>query len=422
MDAGAESASLRITPVFRWLAACGPGILVMLADTDAGNVVTAAQAGAQWNYRLLPLILALIPALYMVQELAARLGVFTGRGFGELIRERFGRGWAMLALAALALATFSTLVTEFTGVAGIGELYGVSRGVTLPLACVALLAVAATGAYRRVESIALVIGLFEGAFLFVAWKAHPDPIAIAHDAMHAPLHDPKFLFLAAAVTGSVFNPWMVFYQQSATARKNMQPGDYMAARWDTALGAVVTQVLTGAVLVAAAATLYAGDRQVSLDSIGQVGDALSAAMGPEAGRLIYSLGVLGASFAAAIVASLALSWGVAEIFGLRRVENSGSRSAENTSLFDSPFFLGLYVASIAGSAALAGFSTDLVWLNIAAQVGNALLFPVTVGLLVALAALTLKPPHRLHGAHLFLTVVIAASVAAFGLVGAFAGF
>lgn len=414
MDAGTEGASLKITPIFRWLAACGPGILVMLADTDAGNVVTAAQAGAQWNYRLLPLILGLIPALYMVQELAARLGVFTGRGFGELIRERFGAKWALLALAALALATFSTLVTEFTGVAGIGELYGVSRGVTLPLACAALLAVAATGAYRRVEGIALIVGLFEGAFLFVAWKAHPDPLAIARDALRAPLHDPKFLFLAAAVTGSVFNPWMVFYQQSATARKNMLPGDYMAARWDTALGAVLTQVLTGAVLVAAAATLYAGDRQVSLDSIGQVGDALSAAMGPEAGRLIYSLGVLGASFAAAIVASLALSWGVAEIFGSRR--------AENPALFDSPFFLGLFVASIAGSAALAGFSSDLVWLNIAAQVGNALLFPVTVGLLVALAALTLKPPHRLHGAHLFLTVVIAASVAAFGLVGAFAGF
>ncbi len=450
MDANTDRAGQGqgIAPVFRGLAAWGPGLLVMLADTDAGNVVTAAQAGAQWRYRLLPLILALIPALYMIQELAARLGVFTGRGFGELVREKFGLGWARLALAALALATFGTLVTEFTGVAGIGELYGISRAVSLSAACAALLAVAATGAYRRVERIALIIGLFEGAFLVVAWKAHPDPLALAHDALRAPLGDAKFLFLAAAIIGSVFNPWMVFYQQAATARKAMQPADYSAARWDTALGAVLTQALTGAVLVAAAATLYHGDRQASLESIGQVGEALSAAMGPESGRLIYSLGVLGASFAAAIVASLALSWGVAEISGATeafsseadtglREENAsmqkpgapirshrirkGSRREDDPGLFESPVFFGLFAGSIAGAAALAGFSRDLVWLNVAAQLGNSLLFPLVVGLLVTLAARMLKPPHQLHGAHLLVTVIIAASVAVFGVAGMVAG-
>jgi len=402
-----------ITPVFRWLAAVGPGMLVMLADTDAGNVVTAAQAGAQWRYRLLLLVLALIPALYMIQELAARLGVFTGRGFGELVREKLGLGWARLALGALALATFGTLVTEFTGVAGIGELYGISRALSLPAACAALLAVAATGSYRRVERIALIVGLFEGAFLVVAWKAHPDPLALAQDALHPPLGDAGFLFLAAAIIGSVFNPWMVFYQQAATARKNMLPADYAAARWDTALGAVLTQALTGAVLVAAAATLYHGDRQASLESIGQVGEALSTVMGPDVGRLIFSLGVLGASFAAAIVACLALSWGVAEIAGGRRDDNPG--------LFYSPLFFGFFAGSIAAAAALAGWSHDLVWLNIAAQLGNALLFPLVVGMLATLAARALEPPHRLRGAHLLVTVIIAASVAVFGLAGLTAG-
>ena len=206
---------------------------------------------------------------------------------------------------------------------------------------------------------------------------------------------------------------MVFYQQAATARKAMQPADYMAARWDTAFGAVLTQALTGAVLIAAAAALYKGDRLASLESIGQVGEALTSAMGPESGRLIYSLGVLGASFAAAIVASLALSWGVAEILDARRADDPG--------LFDSPVFFGLYAASIAGAAALAGLSHDLVWLNIAAQLGNSLLFPLIIGLLVTLAARMLKPPHQLHGAHLMITVVIAASVAIFGIVGLFAG-
>jgi len=418
MDAGNSQAARRLMPVFRGLAAWGPGLLVMLADTDAGNVVTAAQAGAQWGYRLLPLIFALAPALYLVQELAARLGLFTGRGFGELIRERFGKTWALLALAGLAVATFGTLVTEFTGVAGIGELYGVSRDVSLSLACVALLAVAATGSYRRIERIALILGLFEVAFLYVAWQARPNLVSVARDAFNAPIGDRNFLFLAAAIVGSVFNPWMVFYQQSATARKNMRPDAYTAARWDTAFGALLTQALTGAVLVAAAATLYAGARVTSLTSIGQVGEALSGALGQGAGRLIFSLGVLGASLAAAIVASLALSWGVAEVLGPHR----RAKSRAHPRLFDSPWFVALFVASLFGAAALAGFSDDLVGLNIAAQVANALLFPFVVGFLVVLASKTLAAPYRLHGAGLLATVVIATTVAAIGLAGVVAGF
>ncbi|MFP3185040.1 MAG: divalent metal cation transporter, partial [Paraburkholderia sp.] len=109
----------------RWLALWGPGLLVMLADCDAGNVVTAAQAGAQWGLQLLVVLLGLIPLLYMVQELTVRLGIFTGRGHGELIRSNFGALWAWVSAAGLVIAVLGSLVTEFTGVAGIGEMYGV---------------------------------------------------------------------------------------------------------------------------------------------------------------------------------------------------------------------------------------------------------------------------------------------------------
>src|SRR5580693_6456119 len=141
MKAETQSNTLGAAWFFRSISVWGPGLLVMLADTDAGNVVTAAQSGAQWGYRLLPLLLLLIPMLYMVQELTARLGIYTGRGHGELIRERFGVGWAWLSTAGLAAATIGSLVTQFTGVAGIGELYGLSRGLTLPVAAAALLIV-----------------------------------------------------------------------------------------------------------------------------------------------------------------------------------------------------------------------------------------------------------------------------------------
>ena len=116
--------------LFRSVAVWGPGLLVMLADTDAGNVVTAAQAGAQWGYRLLPLVLLLIPMLYMVQELTVRLGVRDGARLRRTVRARFGPGWALMSTVALAGAVIGSLITEFTGVAGVGELFGLSRALT----------------------------------------------------------------------------------------------------------------------------------------------------------------------------------------------------------------------------------------------------------------------------------------------------
>lgn len=136
----------------------------MLADADAGNVVTAAAAGAEWGYRLLPLLLLLIPLLYMVQELTVRLGIYTGRGHSELIRERFGPKWAWVAAAVLAVGAVGSLATEFTAVAGIGELYGLPRLITLPVAAAVLLLMVGTGSYRRIERAALTIGLVQLAF------------------------------------------------------------------------------------------------------------------------------------------------------------------------------------------------------------------------------------------------------------------
>ena len=397
----------------RWIAVWGPGLLVMLADTDAGNVVTGAQAGAQWGYRLLPLVLLLIPMLTMVQELTVRLGIHTGRGHGELIRERFGLGWAWLSIAGLAAATIGSLVTEFTAVAGIGELYGLSRGLTLPVAAAALLAVVATGSYRRVERTALVIGLFELAFFAVAWAAHPNLGAVARDALDLPIGNRAFLYLVAAVIGAVFNPWMIFYQQSAIADKKLRPGDLKAARWDTAVGAVLTQCLTGAVLVAAAATLASPGAAARLDSVGQISLALSPLLGARAGRLVFSVGVLGASMVAAIVCSLALTWGVGEVAGYRR-------SLEYRP-FEAKWFYGVYAGCVVGAAALVWRVPDLVGLNIAAQVLNAFLLPLVIGFLVALAMTALPESLRPRGGYFWVLIGISAVVIAVGLFGGVAG-
>jgi Mn2+/Fe2+ NRAMP family transporter len=411
MDAGAPPCRIRprVAPVFRLLAVWGPGLLVMLADTDAGNVVTAAQAGARWGYRLLPLLLLLIPMLYMVQELTVRLGIATGRGHGELIRERFGPGWAWLSMLGLAAAAIGSLVTEFTGVAGIGELYGLSRSLTLPLAAAALLAVVATGSYRRVERTALVIGLLELAFFAVAWAAHPNLASLLKDMGALPLGNREFLYLATAIIGAVFNPWMVFYQQSSIADKKLRPEDYTAARWDTAIGAVLTQLLTAAVLVAAAATLASREAPANLSSVGEISAALTPVLGGVAGRVVFSVGVLGASLVGAIVSSLALAWGLGEVAGYRR-------SLEYRP-FEAGWFYGVYALCVGGAAALVWSVPNLVRLNIAAQVLNAFLLPLVIGFLVALAATALPEPLRLRGWYLGLLVGVAAAVCLLALWG-----
>jgi Mn2+/Fe2+ NRAMP family transporter len=273
--------------------------------------------------------------------------------------------------------------------------------------------VVGTGSYRRVERAALAIGLFELAFFAVAWLAHPSLSVMAKHAVDLPLGNPEFVYLVAAIIGATFNPWMIFYQQSATVDKGLQPADLRHARWDTGIGAVLTQLLTGAVLIAAAATLGSGNETLSLSSVGQISDALTPLLGAAAGRLVFSMGVLGASLVAAIVCSLALAWGVGEVSGYRR-------SLEYRP-FEARWFYGMYALTVVGAAMLVWFVPNLVWLTIAAQVLNVFLMPLVIGLLVALAAVILPEPCRLRGWYMWLIIGISTVASALGLFGGFSG-
>jgi Mn2+/Fe2+ NRAMP family transporter len=395
------------------MAAWGPGLVVMLADTDPGNVVAAAQAGAQWGYRLLPLLLILIPALAMIQELTVRLGIFSGRGHGELIRAHFGLVPAWVAALGLIAATVGSLITEFTGVAGVGELYGVPRGVTLTLMASALMLVVLTGSYRRVERAAMIIGLFELAFILVATMARPDPAAIGRDFLDLPAGDADFGYLAAALIGAVFNPWMVYYQQSATVDKKLGPSELAAARWATVVGATLTQLLTACVLMAAAATIGAKGASAPLHNVGEISEALTPFLGFAVGRLVFSLGILGAATVAAIVCSLALAWGLGEVTGYRR--------SLQLKPFGAPWFYAVYALCVAGGAALVGLAPNLVGVMIGAQVLNAFLLPVVLGFLLVLAVRSLPAASRLSGWYLWLVAAIATAVCALGLLGGIRG-
>ncbi|WP_063534786.1 divalent metal cation transporter [Burkholderia sp. MSMB1589WGS] len=408
-----KSSKSNLRARLRWAALWGPGLLVMLADCDAGNVVAAAQAGVQWGVGPLLLLLGLVPLLYMIQELTVRLGIFTGRGHGELIRAHFGAGWAWLSAAGLVVAVLGSLVTEFTGVAGVGEMFGVPRSLSLPIAVALLIAIVMTGSHKRVDKAAIVIGALELTFFVVAWKAHPQWGGLLSSAARPASAGTPVGYLAAALIGATFNPWMVFYQQAAVADRRLGPDDHRAARAETAVGAVLTQLLTGAVLVAAAATLAGDGAPRALGSVGEIAAALETVVGPHAARVLFGAGVLGASMVAAIVCSLSLAWGLGEVAGYERsLDDKPTRA---------PWFYGIYVASVAGCAATVWIAPDLVSLNVAAQVVNAAMLPLVAGLLIALAAIALPPALRPRDAYLWMVSAVAAAVSLAGIVGAASG-
>ncbi len=388
----------------RWLWVLGPGLMVMLADTDAGSVITASQSGARWGYRLLALQVLLVPVLYLVMELTVRLGIATGKGHAQLIRECFGARWALVSIGALLVSALGALVTEFAGVAGVGQLFGLPPALTVLPAAGLLVVLVVSGGYRRVELVGIALGLFELAFVAAAVLARPGGHELAAGVVTQPLGQPGYLALVAANVGAVVMPWMIFYQQHAVVDKGLTARDLRAARIDTALGALLTQLIMGSVLVATAASLHG--HAGSLQSVGAIASALAPLLGSSTSRVLLALGMLGAAMVASIVVSLAAAWAVAEVAGRPRSLNDGLRRA--------PLFYSLYAGAVAFGAALVLASTSLVRLAVDVEVVNALLLPLVLGMLILLAHRVLPAPYGLRRRH---RVAVSFATVAVTLVG-----
>ncbi|HLI31593.1 MAG TPA: divalent metal cation transporter [Solirubrobacteraceae bacterium] len=377
-------------PLLALLGLLGPGLVVMLADTDAGSLITAAQSGARFRFSMILPELALIPVLYVVQELTVRLGIFTGEGHGALIRRHFGRLPALVSATTLFLSALGALVTELAGIAGVGQLAGVPRTLSVPAATVFLLALAFSGSYRRLERIAIAIGLAELAFIPAMLLAHPSASALASGAVHLPLGSGSFLLLLAANVGAVIMPWMIFFQQGAVIDRGLGRAALRAARLDTALGALVTQIVMIAVVVALAATVGGAHGHASLSTVGGIAGALTPYLGAIGGRVLFGAGMLGAALIAALVASLAAAWGLAEVCGWPCSLN------ERPCAKNWRFYLTYGAAHLVG-ATLVLASVDLISLAVDAEVMNALLLPIVLGFLLALERRALRADQRRRG-------------------------
>jgi Mn2+/Fe2+ NRAMP family transporter len=396
----------------RFVAVAGPGFVVMLADTDAGSIITAAQSGAQWGYRLLLLQFILMPILYIVQELTVRLGIVTKKGHAELIRDYFGHGWAWVSVATLVLACVGALLSELSGLAGVGLLIGVPAPVTMTLIVVALTIMAYRGSYLSVERIAIAVGAFELMFLIVAWRAQPGMAELVTGSVDFAWREPKYLYLVAANIGAVIMPWMVFFQQSCVVEKRLAVEDLPAARLDTAFGAVLTQIIMAAVLVSTAATLAGSTRSGALDTVQQIAEAITPYLGETTGKLLFGLGMSGSAVVATIVVTLTAARTVSEVLGVKH-------SLEHEP-HEAPWFYGVYTVTLVAGAVLIVSGIDLVRLSIGVQVMNALLLPIVLGFLYLLAR-RLPEPHRLSGRYALVVAIVIVAAVGFGVYSGLTG-
>lgn len=369
----------------------GPGLVVMLADTDAGSLITAAQSGAVFGYKLLLAQFILIPILYICQELTVRLGVTTGMGHGELIKKHFGKFWAWVSVSTLIVACVGAMLSEFSGLAGVGLMFGIPTWMTLTASVAFLTIVVWTGSYRSVERIVIIIGLFELVFIYVAIKAHPNFHEISKQLFSVPFTRPDYWYLMAGNIGAVIMPWMIFYQQSAVVDKGLKPKDLKAARWDTGIGAIITQLIMAATLIAAAATIGKTNPGAALNTVEQISHALTPFLGSFAGRVVFAVGMIGASLVAAIVVSLTAAWGLGEVTGYKHSLENHPKEA--------PWFYGTYTIALIIGALFVASGISLVKLGVAVNVMNALLLPIALGFLFLLSIKTLPENYRLKGAY-----------------------
>lgn len=390
------------------LAVFGPGLVVMLADTDAGSIITAAQTGAVWGYKMISIQLILIPILYIAQELTVRLGIVSQKGHGQLIKESFGKAWAWFSVSTLMICCVGGLITDLVGIAGIGQLFGIHAWLSVLITIIFLIAMAITGSFKSVERCALFIGLCELIFIVVAVMAHPTLKPVLRGLAAFPITNPSYLYLAAANIGAVIMPWMIFYQQSAVVDKGLTVKDIKAARWDTAIGALVTQVIMISVIMTTAATIGKVNLGTPLNTVPQISHALTPFLGLTAGKILFALGMLGASLVAAIVVSLTAAWGLGEVTGYKCSLDHGTCEA--------PYFYSIYAATLILGGILVVSGINLVKLSVAIEVLNALLLPIVLGFLFALAVKVLPEQYRLKGIYAWIVGVILLVTTIFGVV------
>ena len=302
-------------------AVLGPGLITSNVDNDAGGISTYSLAGAQFGYALLWSLIPMTIALYVTEEMCARMAVVTGKGLSDLIREEFGFRPTFFVMVAGFLVDLGNVVAEFAGVASAVEIFGISRYIAVPMAGLVVWMLVLRGTYRQVEKIFLALCSFYLAYAFSAFLAHPDWLdAARHTVIPTIQFNTGYLLMMTALVGTTIAPWQFFYMQASFVEKRVGARQYPQARADVIAGSVSCMVIVFFIIVCTAATLYtSGHRNIA--------DAAEAARAlvPLAGRwasLLFAFGLLNASLFAASILPLSTAHVICEGLGFE----AGNRS------------------------------------------------------------------------------------------------
>jgi Mn2+/Fe2+ NRAMP family transporter len=342
----------------------GPGLIVMVADNDAGAVSTYSQAGGQYGTHLLWIVLLLLPVTYFIQEMVVRLGIATGKGHAAMIYQRFGKWWGLFSLLDLELVNFLTLVTEFAAINLALTKMGVDPRIGVPLVAVGLVLIAISGSYRRWERTVVFLCLLDLAWFVVAFWVQPPAAQIVRGSLVPGLPPggltPDLMFLIIAIVGTTVAPWQLFFQQSCIADKRLRFADLKWARLDTFLGACITITVAGCMMIAGGASLTHGFKftdpaQMAVDLGGVTNGFI---------KNVILLMMINAAVLGTTAISLSSSWAYGEVRGWPHSLQLPLRKA--------PGFYLIYllcVATAAGLVLIPGAPLQLIILGVQVLAG-----------------------------------------------------
>ena len=356
------------------LAIIGPGIISGSVDNDAGGITSYSVAGASFGYSLLWVLFLTTFSLAITQEIGARMGLVTGKGFASLIREKFGIRWTTFIMAVLFIANMGTIAAEFAGIAGALSIFSIPRIISIPIAVVFIFFLVTKGSYGKLEKIFLAVSFFYIAYILSALISHPSwNIAVKNLVMPNFQLNNSYILTLMAVIGTTITPWGQFFIQDYVVDKKLTKGDLKIERGDVFFGTFLTNFIAFFIIVATAATLFSKGIQIN--------DAKDAALAlkPLAGNfasILFAFGLLNASLFGAALVPVATSYVITEAFGIESGLNFNFREA--------PQFYGLFALSlILGGLMVVLPFFPLITILVVSQALNAvLLLPIFVFLYI----------------------------------------
>lgn len=361
---------------YAYLAVLGPGIIAASAGNEASGIATYSSAGAEYGYTLLWAFIPMTICFIVAQEMCVRMGVVTGQGLADLIREQFGVRWTALVMLALLIANTGIIIAEFVGIAQASELFGISRYITIPITAIIVWWLIVKGTPKRVEQAFLLMSLIFLTYIVSAFLAKPDWERVGTEFVTPSFSfESGYLFTIMALIGTTITPFMQVFVQSSVVEKGMDKEDYPMARADAIIGVFFANLIAFFIVVSTAATLHT--QGIKLEDAADAAQALAPVVG-EYAKYLFAVGLFGASMLAMAVLPLATAYSLSEALGFEKGLSHSFREA--------PIFLGIFTALILIGATVALIpGIPPIKLLIFTQSINGLLLPIILVAIVLLA-------------------------------------